>query len=159
MQDLKWPASAESKAALVKVLTFIGKGGGPLPNMHSSFGLCSHTLNVLETHYKVKSEWDQNYYTKQACINLLRVLMTQWPEYSGDPGYPVPYHGDRNAHAIIARAMQDRYPYSSPADYHGKTWAWVAHKMHDDLYAGPYGEARCRLALYVADRLNNMELA
>ena len=79
-------------------------------------GLCYNLTTVLRRHGPA---------TTSGCP-IIQKYAPLWPEYSGDPDYPVP--------------SQDEYDATS---------AYI----EVDLWEGEYGEARRRLAGFIADEL------
>ena len=111
---------------------------------------------MLQQCVRVKSEWDtlgsaedahhglcehikacSDYHEERLAIqNALLGCFLLWPEYSGDPAYPVPspdgYEDDEYDAEYAAECAYDQL----------------------DLWAGPYGEARMRLLDFIIQTLS-----
>ena len=73
---------------------------------------------------------------KSKVQRLMRELAKEWPEYSGDPEYPVP------APALEIRPWRGRAHWS--ADY--------GYDHYEDKWVGEYGAARLRLLDFLIER-------
>lgn len=94
-----------------------------LPTRERHGGICSLTRQALDEIGVPDPRW-------VAAMNLRDALMREWPEYSGDPQYPVP--------APFGRVAQDAY-HNAASD---RLWAkWTQ-----------YGRSRRRLLAWLIEQ-------
>ena len=89
----------------------------PIVGCNGNSGLCDHI--------KIGVECDH----RSVVQDKLRQCFRMWPEYSGNPAYPVPHPDDED---IDAECTYDQL----------------------DLWTGPYGEARMRLLDFIIQTIS-----
>lgn len=106
---------------------------GQESGLREGAGICAHMADCPAR--------EDDYLGFRSMDEIREAIFVQWPEYSGNPVYPVPASEDDEE---IMDEFDDLC-YDDPAEF--------AFEENDDMWAGTYGESRRALLTFIIESL------